>query len=140
MSAETSEQFFAVKSISSVKNVACALFRVYTCNTWGSTLENLFDHEKLVKIMQCSNLRECQLFVLGETLKMWRCRKVFINLSLVHPQIIQDEDKWGSQKNVIMCNPFRETEIIHCKGKLIKMYTIPLKISNKTGSILYIQF
>ena len=56
---------------------------------------------------------------------------------LVHPQMLPDEDKLGSQK-IVLCNTFIETEIIHFKRKLFKVFNTILKISNKTGNILYI--
>jgi hypothetical protein len=37
-----------------------------------------------------------------------------------------------------LCNTFIETEIIHFKRKLLKAFITILKISNKTGNILYI--
>ena len=53
--------------------------------------------------------------------------------------MLQDEDKLGSQK-IVLCNTFIETEIIHFKRKLFKVFNTTLKIGNKTGSILYIYF
>lgn len=83
--------------------------------------------------MQCSNLSKCQVFMVRKTLKIWQCRKVFIKLLPVYPEIFQDEDMWGSQNNRVLCNTFMATEIIYFKG------TSPLKMSNKTVRILYIQ-
>jgi len=51
--------------------------------------------------------------------------------------MLPDEDKLGSQK-IVLCNTFIETEIIHFKRKLFKVFNTTLKIGNKTGSILYI--
>ena len=51
--------------------------------------------------------------------------------------MLQDEDKLESRK-IVLCNTFIETEIIHFKGKLFKVFNAILKISNKTDNILYI--
>lgn len=45
--------------------------------------------------------------------------------------------KWESQKNVVLCNRFLETELIPYKGKLIKAGNTPLKIGNETDNSLY---
>ena len=51
--------------------------------------------------------------------------------------MLQDEDKLGSQK-IVLCNTFIETEVIHFKRELFKVFNKTLKISNKTGNTLYI--
>ena len=51
--------------------------------------------------------------------------------------MLQDEDKLGSEE-ILLCTTFIETEIIHFKRKLFKVFNTTLKIGNKTGSILYI--
>lgn len=75
--------------------------------------------------------------------KHWKCViewNVHCKFLIFYPQIFQMKTKWGNKKNVELRNSFLETELIHCKEKLIKVGHTPLKIDNENNTFLYVYF